>query len=115
MARVDAVLPLFKEVSFDGLMVTLDAGGHALALIDTIRLGATACDSTLPIAVMAANCDSALAERLRALDVRRVILKPFKAKTALETIAGLWQQADGRASPTGAVAAGIRLAPASCQ
>lgn len=103
LARADAVLPLLKEVAVDGLMVTLDAEGRALALIDAIRLGATPCRTTLPIAVMTAACDNQLAERLRALEVRRVILKPFKAKTALETIAGLWQQAGSTGSPKQAI------------
>jgi len=98
LARADAVLPLLKEVTVDGLLVTLDTGGHVLALIDAIRLGATPCQADLPVAVMSAGCDSVLAERLRSLEVRRVILKPFKAKTALETIAGLWQHA-GRTAP----------------
>ena len=48
-----------------------------------------------PVAVMAAEMDASRATTLFGLKVRRVILKPFKVKTVLETVVQLVNGAPG--------------------
>ena len=42
-----------------------------------------------PIAVTAASCSTPLALRLKDLDVRRLVLRPFKVKGVLDAISAL--------------------------
>lgn len=74
---------------FDAVLLSLDSEGHVIELLDRLRQGLVCSAAATPVAVTAAECDTGLALRLRELDVRRVLLKPFKVKGVVETIAGL--------------------------
>ncbi|MDE2082460.1 MAG: histidine kinase [Burkholderiales bacterium] len=77
------------RVPFDAILVSLDPEGEALKYLEGLRRGNCLSDSATPVAVTADGCDAGLAMRLRELDVRRLLLKPFKVKGVVETIAGL--------------------------
>lgn len=83
-----AALDLSK-MSFDAILASLDPQGEALTLLDGLRAGNFLSDSAAPLAVTADGCDPRLAARLRQLEVRRLLLKPFKVKSLVETISGL--------------------------
>ena len=82
---------------FDALFLSLDEEDAALALMARVRAGETQCPRDIPIAVTAAACGTALAMRLKELDVRRLVLRPFKVKGVLDAIAALRQPAPERA------------------
>ena len=80
---------LLSERRFDAMLIAIDEGGLALALMDKVRAGETSHPTDLPIAVMALSCDVELALRLKQLDVFRLLLKPFKVRGMLEVISAL--------------------------
>jgi hypothetical protein len=82
---------LLAMQAFDALFLSLDEESAALELMSRVRNGDTRCAPDVPIAVTAAACDTALALRLKHLDVRRLILRPFKVKGVLDAIAALRQ------------------------
>jgi hypothetical protein len=75
--------------AFDALFLSLDEESAALALMSRVRNGDTKCSPQVPIAVMAAACDTPLALRLKHLEVRRLLLRPFKVKGVLDAIVAL--------------------------
>ena len=54
-----------------------------------VRNGETQCDRAVPMAVTAASCDTSLAPRLKQLEVRRLVLRPFKVKGVPDAIVAL--------------------------
>ncbi|WBS00944.1 response regulator [Pseudoduganella sp. SL102] len=81
---------LLRERRYSGAVIAIDSGGTLdLTLLDDVREGRTASDAAMPIAVLAVEADARFVEALRGRDVRRVILKPFRAKVLLETFAAM--------------------------
>lgn len=81
---------LLRERPLRGAIIALDLGDrrldqYDLTLIDLIRHDDAITHRAMPIAVMLERCDAALAEELRRREVNRVILKPFRARTLLDT------------------------------
>ena len=63
--------------------------GRDVTLLAQVREGPWLCPMDTPVAVTVDHCDADLALQLRGLNVRRVLLKPFKVKGVIETITGL--------------------------
>lgn len=82
---------------FDALFLSIEEEDAALALMTRVRAGQTKCPADIPIAVTAAACGTTLAMRLKELEVRRLLLRPFKVKGVLDAIAALRQSAPERA------------------
>ena len=80
---------LVSVQAFDALFLSLDEEAAALELMSRVRGGQTRCAPDIPIAVTAAACDTSLALRLKQLEVRRLVLRPFKVKGVLDAIAAL--------------------------
>ena len=55
-----------------------------------IRTGESRCSPDMAVTVFSTGCSVGTAMQLKRLDVRRVLLKPHKVKSVLETSAGLW-------------------------
>lgn len=98
----DAAHQLLKTTHFDALIIALADDGNGMQLIEAVRDGSACCATNCPIAVMAGHCSVERAMAMVALQVRRVILKPFKVKTVLETIGQLAGQASPGTQPAGA-------------
>ena len=89
---------LLRERRYAGAVIAIDSDGMPdLTLLDQVRGGQTASDAAIPIAVLAAQANPDFIEALRGRDVRRVILKPFRAKVLLETFVAMG--AAGAAAP----------------
>jgi DNA-binding NtrC family response regulator len=80
---------LLKNQVFCGLITSLDEAGAALNMIDLLRQGQLRCDANMPVAVTAAHCDVAMANRIKGLNVQRILLKPFKIRDLITTIQSL--------------------------
>lgn len=80
---------LLFERRYDALLIAIDEDGEALELLRRLRAGETSHPADLPVAATAMACDVELALRLKQLDVRRLLLKPFKVRGMLEAISAL--------------------------
>jgi DNA-binding NarL/FixJ family response regulator len=81
---------MLMERAYAGAVLALDFGDrkydqYDLTLLDQIRDGQSACRPDMPIAVLLDHCHPPFLQELRQRAVRRVILKPFRARVLLET------------------------------
>jgi hypothetical protein len=91
ITTIEQAASLLSLHAFDALFLSLDEESAALELMMRVRSGDTRCARDVPIAVTAAACSTELALRLKHLEVRRLILRPFKVKDVLDAIAALRQ------------------------
>ncbi|MEO3714961.1 response regulator [Roseateles flavus] len=88
-SSLEAAQRLLERQRVDGLLMDIGEGLEALNLLHNIRGGATRCEMSMPVALTAEHCDLATAQLYKEQGVRRILLKPFKVKTALEVIQDL--------------------------
>ena len=69
-----------------GILVALDDEGAAMKLLASVRAGEFACPAQLVVAVMSSSCTVETAKSLKALDVMRFLLQPFKLRDAILTL-----------------------------
>ena len=74
---------------FDGLVVALDDAGEMLALLRDLRASRYRTGAKTPVVVMASFCSEATVRHMRELEVRRLLLKPFKVKSILDSVTAL--------------------------
>jgi CheY-like chemotaxis protein len=90
----DAALKMLRERTFHGAVIAVECVGsgaarhYDLSLVDRMRDADTSSHHAMPIAIMADQATPALLRALHDRRISRVILKPFRAKVLLETIAG---------------------------
>lgn len=89
LTTIEQAATLVSVQAFDALFLSLDEEAAALELMQRVRSGDTRCAAGIPIAVTAAACGTELALRLKQLEVRRLLLRPFKVKGVLDAIAAL--------------------------
>lgn len=82
-----------------GLMLSLAEGNRALDLLERLRAGAFASDATIPVVVLASGCTREQAVRLKGLNVRRLLLQPFRLRDVLHTVEQVWPAAPLNAQP----------------
>lgn len=85
----DNALRMLKSDIYDALLADLGDGPGGVGLVQQVREGGTLCDRDLPIAVMAGSLDAGTVAIFKTLSVQRIMIKPFKVKTAVEVLAGL--------------------------
>jgi DNA-binding NarL/FixJ family response regulator len=95
-ASIETATQRLAGTRYDGLLLSLDEREPALALLEKLRAGGFACPAQVPVVVMSADCDIDLARRMKQYDVSRVLLKPFKVKTVLESVDGIVGEARRR-------------------
>lgn len=91
---LESASELLSGRRFDGFVVALEDQEAVLALINSIRSGETPSASSASVAVTAEHCDIDTIKALRELGVRRILVKPFKVKTILETVAAFSEQGE---------------------
>lgn len=91
VTTIEQAEALVASTAFDALFISLEEEAAALELMVRVRNGDTRCARDIPIAVTAAACATPLALRLKQLEVRRLLLRPFKVKGVLDAIVLLRQ------------------------
>lgn len=91
---VETASQLLRVMPFDGFVIALGDDYAGLDLINRIREGRTPSASDAAVAITTDRVDSDSIEAFKKLEVRRVLLKPFKVKTILETISAFAQPLD---------------------
>ncbi|MBO9688935.1 MAG: response regulator [Mitsuaria chitosanitabida] len=99
----EAAQRLLEHQTMDGLLLDIGQGLDALALLQSVRAGALRCSPGTPVALTAEACDVSTAQLYKELGARRIMLKPFKVKTALEVI----QDLAGPETPAKSAGAGL--------
>ena len=102
---VAAAIGWLGRRDLQGILVALDPEGAAINMLTALRAGQYACPAHLVVAVMSSTCTVALAQSLKALDVKRLLLQPFKLRDAILTLEqmGAAAMAGGAAANAGAV------------
>ena len=85
----EAARQLLHSRPFDAMMLDIGESLSALAIVQDVRNGGTGSTATLPIALTAESCDLATITLFKQMQVRRIMLKPFKVKTVLDVVAEL--------------------------
>lgn len=96
-ASQSAAFRMLGERSYHGAVISLDFGERRYALYDfsllnEIRSSSDPVCRNMPVAVLVEHCDAALLQELRHREVTRVILKPFRARTLLDTFSEFKEQ-----------------------
>jgi len=97
-ASTAVALRMVRQRSFQGAVIAVECIGsgsarrYDLALIDELRAAESETGRAMPIAILADQATPTLLAALRERHISRVILKPFRAKVLLETIAGFGGQ-----------------------
>ncbi len=85
----EAAAQMMMARRFDAFVIAMGDDGLGLTLINTLRGGGTRSAPDAAVVVMADLCDERAVSAFRQLKVRRVLLKPFKVKSVVETITAL--------------------------
>lgn len=85
----ETALRMLQTDVYDALLADLGETLDGVTLVKQVRAGKTLCDPEVPIAVMANGLDADTIGTFKALKVQRIMIKPFKVKTAVEVLAGL--------------------------
>ncbi|MFO1250136.1 MAG: hypothetical protein U1E77_03085 [Inhella sp.] len=89
--RVQPAREQLLRLGAEALVISLDGEvDEALALIELLRADSQPARARLPVIVLAERCDTELALRLQALQVHRLLLKPFKLRQVLQSVAAIW-------------------------
>ncbi len=89
--RVDAAQERLWRSDAQALVLSLDAERDAaLALLERLRADLHRARARLPVIVLVEQCDTELLLRLQALQVHRLLLKPFKLRQVLVAVAAVW-------------------------
>lgn len=88
-SSVEAAHRQLEEQRVDALLLDIGDSLASLALLQSLRKGALRSRADLPVALSAETLDAATLDLFKPLRIQRVMLKPFKVKTALEVVAAL--------------------------
>jgi hypothetical protein len=77
------------EREFDALILRLDDQRAALQLIETVRAGRSFTHKDVGVALIAEQCDQALASEIFTLGIRHLLLQPFRVKAVLTAMEAL--------------------------
>ena len=81
-----------------GLLLSLAERDAALALLTRLRAGELRCEADIPVAVMVHGADAEVVTRLKELDVRRLLLQPFRLRDVVHTLEQLWPASEALAA-----------------
>jgi len=77
-----------SQANYAGVIVSLDEQEQeAVALLEQVRNDELAVSADVPVAVTTTQVDASTAVKMKALQVRRVLIKPFKVRDVIATIA----------------------------
>ena len=84
-----SALTFLENQAYCGLIATLNEQEFALDMLKRLRQGEFKSSPNLPVAVTTLACGTALATQMKELEVRRILLTPFKIRDLIATIEGL--------------------------
>lgn len=94
VSTIESAERQLEHEAFDALLLDIGDGLASLSLMQNLRSGALRSAADMPVALTAEAVDAATLALFKPLQVQRVMLKPFKVKTALEVVSALTGAAD---------------------
>jgi len=94
VSTIESAQRQLEHEAFDALLLDIGDGLASLSLMQNLRSGALRSAADMPVALTAEAVDAATLALFKPLQVQRVMLKPFKVKTALEVVSALTGAAD---------------------
>ena len=88
-SSLDAARLALETQCFDALMLNVGDKLGGLDLLQLLRDGGTLNPTDLPTALLAESIDQASIDRIKAMAPKRLLLMPFKVRTALDVITEL--------------------------
>jgi DNA-binding NarL/FixJ family response regulator len=92
-ANVKAAQEMLEKRPFAGAFVAVGPGAEdgesSLSVIESIRNRRTASAVGIPVYALVDACDQALLRKLSALEVQRILIKPFKARVLIEVLSNM--------------------------
>lgn len=88
-----SALEAVRESRVQACMLSLSDRQPALELLQRLRRGELRCPPNTPVAITASEFDAAMAQSLKELQVRRMLIKPFKIRDSIATIEALLPRA----------------------
>lgn len=91
-ASVQMAQRMVNDQPFGAVIVSLDgdevssSAAQAIELINAIRSGNTPSEESLPVVVTTTACNRAVLENLSDLGVRKILIKPFKARLLIDAM-----------------------------
>lgn len=85
-SSVSAAIPWLANRDLHGILISLDSDGSALNLLSEVRAGKFACNAGFAVAVMSSECTAETAKVMKTLEVKRILLRPFKLRDAILTL-----------------------------
>jgi len=82
-------LKVMRQTEVSACVLSLSEREPALDIISRLRNGEFRSSAELPVAVTSGSADAALAQVLKSLCVRRMLLKPFKIRDSIITVESL--------------------------
>lgn len=109
---------MMQEQNFSSVILPLHADGdqdgvQLFAQLYALRAGATLSNENIPVYVTASICSREEVEQLLALQVQRMLIKPFKTRTLIDVlseVAAASSAAIERAAGTGESGDSVRVA-----
>ncbi|MEZ5644828.1 MAG: hypothetical protein R3E99_06660 [Burkholderiaceae bacterium] len=96
-----SALKALAQDPYQACILALTDGGTCMDILTQLRQGAFSCAADVPVALTASSIDAAIVARLKSLEVRRLLLKPFKVRDLVVTVETLL----GTSAQTGALPA----------
>ena len=91
-ASIQGALRLMQSQPFAAAILPLQSDGDEdgrqfFELLDALRAGSTQSDQAIAVFVTAAACSKEEVGQMMAAKVRRILIKPFKARTLIDVLA----------------------------
>lgn len=90
-ASIQTALRLLQTREFSATILPLhsegdEVGKQFFSLLEALRAGTTPSDPAIPVVITASACNRDEASQLLALNVQRVLIKPFKTRTLIDVL-----------------------------
>lgn len=86
VANITNAQQYLKNETFSGLITSIDDEATDLDFLYELRRASFNAPPDIPVVIITPSCNEELAERLKILQVARILLKPFKVRDVISTI-----------------------------
>lgn len=86
VASISNARQYLSDETFSGLIMTIDDNIEDLRFLDALRNASFNATPNMPVVVITPACDEDFAEKLKILEVSRILIAPFKVRDVISAI-----------------------------